>query len=47
MPKTGDKATATGEYNSDCCGWKVDMKAVGNEFPPCPGCHKAATYTKA
>jgi hypothetical protein len=45
MPKTGDKAAVAGHYSSDCCGWSVEMKQAGNEFPPCPGCHKPATYT--
>jgi hypothetical protein len=47
MPNTGDKATATGKYASDCGPqWTITIHAVGNEFPPCPHCHKPVHYTK-
>jgi hypothetical protein len=45
MPKTGEKAPLAGHYSSDCCNGSVEMKAAGNEFPPCSGCQKPATYT--
>jgi hypothetical protein len=47
MPRTGDKCTSIGKYKSDCGHWTVDMKKVGDEFPPCPHCHRAVNYTKA
>ena len=47
MPETGDKATATGKYASDCGSqWTITIHAVGDEFPPCPHCHKSVHYTK-
>ena len=47
MPNTGDKATATGKYASDCGPqWTITIHAVGDEFPPCPHCHKSVHYTK-
>lgn len=46
MPRTGNKATQVGRYASDCGPqWTVDMHRVGNEFPPCPHCHRAVNYT--
>lgn len=47
MPNTGDKATETVTYASDCGSqWTITIHAVGNEFPPCPHCHKSVHYTK-
>jgi hypothetical protein len=35
-----------GTYQSACGHWTVHMKNIGDEFPPCPNCHRAISYTK-
>ena len=50
MPKTGDHATTTGTYKADYhtpCGAaeRIIHMIAGREFPPCPHCHYAVTWT--
>lgn len=50
MPRTGDHATVTGEYKADYhtpCGnaERLIHMIAGREFPPCPHCHHAVTWT--
>ena len=44
MAKTHDSNKVAGIYACDNCGERITMP-IGHEFPPCPGCGKAVTYT--
>ena len=45
MPKTGDRCRRVGTYISACGPqWSVQVSHIGDEFPPCPHCHKAVKY---
>jgi hypothetical protein len=33
-------------YRSACAHWTVQMKNLGDEFPPCPNCRRAISHTK-
>jgi predicted RNA-binding Zn-ribbon protein involved in translation (DUF1610 family) len=33
-----------GIYKCDSCGERITM-ALGHEFPPCPSCKKAVSYS--
>jgi predicted RNA-binding Zn-ribbon protein involved in translation (DUF1610 family) len=46
MTKTHDSNKVAGIYACDSCGERITMP-IGHEFPPCPGCGKAVTYTLA
>ena len=46
MAKTHDSNKVAGIYACDDCGERITMP-IGHEFPPCPGCGKAVTYTLA
>jgi hypothetical protein len=41
---TGDRCVTTGNYASDCgAQWTVSLN-IGDNFPPCPHCHRAVRY---
>jgi hypothetical protein len=43
MPHTGQKATVSGIYSNDCHAKQIAL-SVGETFPPCSHCHKAANW---
>jgi hypothetical protein len=43
MPHTGQKAPASGIYANDCHAKQIAL-SVGETFPPCSHCHRAANW---
>lgn len=43
MPVTGHKCPQSGIYRNDCHGEEIAL-SVGEVFPPCAKCHKAANW---
>jgi hypothetical protein len=44
MPSTGHKCPQSGIYKNNCHSKRIAL-SVGETFPPCSDCHKAATWT--
>jgi len=43
MPHTGSKCQTSGIYANDCHAKQIAL-SVGETFPPCSHCHKAANW---
>jgi len=43
MPSTGHKCTESGIYANDCHAKEISL-SIGETFPPCSGCHRAANW---
>jgi hypothetical protein len=46
MPLSGEHCIEPGIYISQCgAEWTVHLLKPGDEFPPCPHCHRNVHYT--
>jgi hypothetical protein len=43
MPQTGGTCPQSGIYANDCHAKQIAL-SKGETFPPCSGCHRAATW---
>ena len=43
LPRTGQQASQSGIYANDCHAKEIAL-SVGEKFPPCSHCHRAANW---